>query len=119
MKKQEKRLKNEKFIDEDEDDSEEESEDVSEKEEKIAKNVESNDIEAKFFKGMDKIHKNKKNFKFTNEEDDDVDENEVGEFFKDKPLTSTDKFEAKKQIKRLRIKLLKLLEEGIFNIKYF
>lgn len=68
-------------------------------------------IEDKFFRNAEKIPKNKKNFKFISKEDSE-DEDDIGEFFKEQPLTSTEKFDIKKQVKRLRIKLLKLLSEG-------
>ncbi len=69
--------------------------------------------EEKFFKNAKKIEKNKKSFKFMNEEDDE-DDDDVGEFFKEQESTPIDKFETKKQIKRLRIRLMKLLENGSF-----
>ena len=47
-----------------------------------------------------------------NELDEDEDDDELGEFFKEQEQTPQDKFEIKKQIKRLRIKLLRLIEKG-------
>jgi hypothetical protein len=50
-------------------------------------------------------------------EEDDEDDDDVGEFFKEQESTPLDKFEIKKQIKRLRIRLMKLLENGKFCFK--
>ena len=52
-------------------------------------------------------------FKFINDEEES-DDKDVGEFFKENFQLPSDKYETKKQIKRLRIKLIKLLEEGNF-----